>query len=149
MQLAPKAVVVQVWRSAISWGVLVAVVAGLLIFPALRSPIVFVIVGALACFIVVELAWIAPSTVRVFRYSVDSDGIRTSGGILFKRSNFAPMQQILVVERRQGPIMRAFGLVKVRLRLPGSYVDIDGVSDEDFLRVQEEFKTALNLGSHD
>lgn len=58
------------------------------------------------------------------------------------------MQQILIVERRQGPIMRSFGLVKSRFRVPGSYVDIDGVTDDTFVELQREVRSAHTSGAH-
>lgn len=149
MKLAPKAIVVEIWRGAIIWIVIFIAAAGaVLSIPALQIPIVFAILGLAAFAVLVELAWLTPAAVRSFRYSVTADGVHTSAGVIFKRENLVPMQQILIVERRQGPIMRPYGLVKVRLRVPGSYVDIDGVTDDAFLDLQREVRAAHTPGDH-
>lgn len=125
------------------WAILlIAAVGAVLGIPALQIPIVFAALGLAVVAVLAELAWLTPATVRSFRYSVSPDGIHTSVGIVFKRDTFVPMQQILIVERRQGPIMRSFGLVKVRFRVPGSYVDIDGVTDDTFVDLQRDVRSA-------
>lgn len=144
MRLAPKAVVVGIWRAAIAWatvfGVAIAAVFGI---PALQLPLVYVLIGIAALAVLAEVAWLTPATVRSFRYTVTSEGVRTSEGVLFTRENFLPMQQILIVERRQGPLLRSVGLVRVRLRVPGTYIDIDGVTDDAFIDIQRDVRAAL------
>lgn len=143
MQLAPKAVAVEVLRGAIAWTIVLAIAVGVVLgIPALQIPVVFTALGLAVILVFLELAWLTPAAVRSFRYSVSSDGIHTSAGVIFKRQSFLPMQQILIVERRQGPIMRSFGLVKVRFRVPGSYVDVDGVTDDTFADLQREVRSA-------
>ena len=149
MQLAPKAVVVAVLRSAILWAILLIAAVGLVLgIPAMRIPIVFAVLGLAIVVALIELTWLTPAAVRSFRYSVSPDGIHTSEGVVFQRENFLPMQPILIVERRQGPIMRSVGLVKVRLRVPGSYVDIDGVTDDAFIDLQREVRSAHAPDAH-
>lgn len=149
MQLAPKAAVVEVLRGAMLWAILLIAAVGLVLgIPALQIPIVFAALGLAVVVALIELTWLTPAAVRSFRYSVSSDGIHTSAGVIFKRESFLPMQQILIVERRQGPIMRSFGLVKVRFRVPGSYVDIDGVTDDAFVDLQREVRSAHAPDTH-
>lgn len=149
MRLAPKAAVVEVWRSATIWALLIAIAIGALLYvPGLQIPIVVGIFCVAVIAILVEVAWLTPTAVKNFRYSISSDGVSTSAGVIFKRTTFIPMQQILIVERRQGPIMRPYGLVKIRLRVPGSYVDIDGVTDDAFLDLQREVHAAHTPGDH-
>ena len=149
MQLAPKAVAVDILRGAIVWAILLIVAVSLVFgIPALQTPIVLAVLALAVIVLIIELAWLTPAAVRSFRYSVSPDGVHTSAGVIFRRENFVPMQQILIVERRQGPIMRSFGLVKVRFRVPGSFIDIDGVTDDAFAALQREVRSAHARDDH-
>lgn len=147
MKLAPAARKVETCRGVIAWSVVLASGLGVVLaIPALQNPFVFALLSLGVVAVLVDLVWVTPAAVRRFRYSISPDGVRTSSGLMLTRKTFVPLQQILVVERRQGPIMRAFGVVKVRLRVPGSYVDIDGVTDEAFSQLQAEVQLALARG---
>lgn len=68
MQLAPKAVVVEILRGAIVWAiVLTAAVGTVLSIPALQIPIVFAALGLAVVAAIAELVWLTPATVRSFR----------------------------------------------------------------------------------
>ncbi|MEV8251923.1 PH domain-containing protein [Microbacterium sp. NPDC076768] len=113
-------------------------------FPVLQGTLTYAVVGLISLAIIVELVLLTPAAVRRFRYTVALDGIHTSSGVLTTKTCFVPMQQLLVIEKNQGPILRTYGLVSIRLQVPGTFVDIDGVTEDAFAVLQEEVRSILS-----
>lgn len=84
-----------------------------------------------------EVLVLEPRSARTIRYELRDQHLELNSGALVRSSRFVPYRQVLVVERRSGPLLRWRGLVTARLRLPEGQVDVVGVSPEAFEAIRE------------
>lgn len=66
--------------------------------------------------LIVELPLVNRLAVRNTTYTVTSDFVYITYGVLFRKSSFIPTSSIVNIETLEGPLLTRSGLVKVRFR---------------------------------
>lgn len=133
------------WHDAVATIVIIAVVLAVgLAIPALsdwRWIAVLVAVG-IAVLGACEIVVLEARAHRAFSYAMHEMAIEVRSGVLVRRRQHVPYRQILVVERRAGPIQRRFGIVGARLTLPDGVIDIPGIDETAFSAIRDAVETA-------
>lgn len=146
--LDPLALVAARRQAAITSSIAIAVVvAAAFAIPALTEWrwLALVVAAGIALLGVLELVVLEPRAHRAVRYALLEHAIEIASGTVVQRRRHIPYRQVLIVERRAGPILRPLGLVCARLTLPEGSVDVVGIRDEAFERIRD----AVELGHRD
>lgn len=101
--------------------------------PALAVMMVLIIMG-----LIVDVPIISRLTMRYTSYHVDSDAVRISRGILFSKDMVLSTAQILNISIVDGPLLRKFGLAKVRFTTLNHVEPLGPVSLENAIAIRQE-----------
>lgn len=63
----------------------------------------------------VESALVLPRRHRSYRYAASTGSVVVESGVMVRHQLVVPLHQVLYVETHQGPVLRAYGLTRVRL----------------------------------
>lgn len=100
-------------------GLLVALAAlGLMVVvgrPLVLQPWLPPLAGLAVVAAVVEGTLVLPRRHHSYRYRATTAAVVVESGVLVARQLVVPLHQVLFVETRQGPVLRAYGLTHVRL----------------------------------
>ena len=99
---------------------------------------------AIAALLVVMLpigVWL-PAYYRSIEYRIDTDSVRSTKGVFWKRITTVPFHKITNVDITQGPLQRAFGIYTVHVQTAGSggsqggqaELLLQGIEDSEGLR---------------
>lgn len=83
--------------------------------PLILQPWLLPLAGLAVLAAVVESALVLPRRHRCYRYRLGAGSVEVESGALVLRQLVVPLHQVLYVETHQGPVLRAFGLTRVRL----------------------------------
>ena len=99
---------------------------------------------AIAALLVIMLpigVWL-PAYYRSIEYRIDTDSVRSTKGVFWKRITTVPFHKITNVDITQGPLQRAFGIYTVHVQTAGSggsqggqaELLLQGIEDSEGLR---------------
>jgi membrane protein YdbS with pleckstrin-like domain len=149
MRPEPGALRIAQLSSAIVGGVLLAVVmVCAFATPALVAWRWWLV--AFGAILVVSTAFdvlvLEPRAHRSIRYELRDAELELHRGVMIRSMRVVPYRQVLVIERRVGPLLHSRGLVTTRLRLPEGHVDIVGVTDTSFDAIRSRVTHARDHG---
>ena len=104
-----------------------------------------------------------PAYYRSIAYRIDSESVRSTKGVFWKRITTVPFHKITNVDITQGPLQRAFGIGTVHVQTAGSggsqggqaelllqgIEDLDGLRDRLLVHSREEGRTPGGEGQTD
>lgn len=117
-QTLPRATL-RAWRldDAVGLGVALAVLGLVAVLgqPAFAQRWLLPAAGLAVVAAVVEAVVILPRRHRSYRYRVNPGSVVVESGAVVRRELVVPLHQVLYVETESGPVLRAYGLTRVRL----------------------------------
>lgn len=102
--------------------------------------VVGVSIAILILFIIIFTIVVPIYRYKVFRYRIDEHEILVRKGMWFIKTYQIPMFRIQNVDRREGPIMRKFGLATIELSTAGGNVDITLISKKQALKLKKSIR---------
>lgn len=83
--------------------------------PLVVQPWLLPLAGLAVLAAVLESAVVLPRLHRSYRYTLSTGSVVVESGGLVRRQLVVPLHQVLYVETHQGPVLRGYGLTRVRL----------------------------------
>lgn len=124
--LPPRALAVARLETAVATtGLLVLGCTAAMLWQLPLTRVVLVLAAALlVIWAALDLTILAPRRHAAYRFRVDDRVIEVHRGVLVASELLIPLDQVLFVDTRQGPLVRLFGVTTVRIGTVGSSHDI-------------------------
>jgi hypothetical protein len=119
--------------------------------PEFSQPWLLPLAGLAVVLAAVESALVLPRLHRRYRYRVTSTSVVVESGALVRVQLVVPLHQVLYVETHQGPVLRAFGLTRLRLGTiadPKSVGPLAGDAAQALRRAVEAGRTRSGDAEH-
>ena len=137
-------------RTCIDVGVAVAIFVAIVftIAPDMWRPVLFTVAGVLVLVaLTIEIPFIDRMRISNTSYDIDEGFVQIRRGILFAEDIIVPTDRILNVAIVQGPILRLFGLARIRFVAISHFEALGPLFLDDAIRLRAEVQGHQDSGT--
>lgn len=126
--------------------VIVAVLVIVTVVPGNVRPIsTAAVVGFAGLTAIIDIPFIDPARTRSVSFGLEGDFLRIRHGIFVRQDIVLPTDRILNITVVQGPILRVFGLAKIRFATISHFVPLGPLDVDEALRFRGEVQARQDL----